>query len=89
MVGAHTDSPCLKVKPVSKGTKSGFGMVNVETYGGGLWQTWFDRELSVAGRALVREKDGKLAHKLVCLLRMAALCLDIGVCCMLVVVLDN
>lgn len=66
MVGAHTDSPCLKVKPVSKGTKSGFGMVNVETYGGGLWQTWFDRELSVAGRALVREKGGQLAHKLVC-----------------------
>lgn len=65
MVGAHTDSPCLKVKPVSKGEKSGFGMVNVETYGGGLWQTWFDRELSVAGRALVRQKDGNLSHRLV------------------------
>lgn len=65
MVGAHTDSPCLKVKPVGKGIKSGFSMINVETYGGGLWQTWFDRELSVAGRALVRQQDGKLSHRLV------------------------
>lgn len=34
MVGAHTDSPCLKLRPVSKNSKSGFLMVNVETYGG-------------------------------------------------------
>eukprot|EP01025_Chloroclados_australasicus_P051305 TRINITY_DN59679_c0_g1_i2.p2 TRINITY_DN59679_c0_g1~~TRINITY_DN59679_c0_g1_i2.p2 ORF type:complete len:144 (-),score=14.29 TRINITY_DN59679_c0_g1_i2:1-402(-) len=65
MVGAHTDSPCLKVKPVSKGVKSGCAMVNVETYGGGLWTTWFDRDLSVAGRVLVRKSDGGLQHKLV------------------------
>lgn len=66
MVGAHTDSPCLKVKPVSKGTKTGFDMVNIETYGGGLFGTWFDRDLSVAGRVLVRGAGGKLEHKLVC-----------------------
>lgn len=65
MVGAHTDSPCLKVKPVSKTAKSGYGMVNIATYGGGLWTTWFDRDLSVAGRVLVRNEDGKLAHRLV------------------------
>ena len=64
-VGAHTDSPCLKLKPVSKSVKSGFNTVNVETYGGGLWYTWFDRDLSVAGRVLVRSADGKLLHKLV------------------------
>ena len=65
MVGAHTDSPCLKVKPKSKGVKSGHAMLNIETYGGGLWATWFDRDLSVAGRLLVRGKDGSLMHKLV------------------------
>ena len=57
-------SPCLKLKPVSKGAKCGFRMLNVETYGGGLWHTWFDRDLSVAGRALLREGD-RLVHRLV------------------------
>ncbi len=59
-----TCSPCLKLKPVSKGIKSGYLTVNVEPYGGGLWHTWFDRDLSVAGRVLVKEGD-KLQHKLV------------------------
>ncbi|GAX84190.1 hypothetical protein CEUSTIGMA_g11613.t1 [Chlamydomonas eustigma] len=55
MIGAHTDSPCLKLKPVTKSTKSGYLMVNIETYGGGLWYTWFDRDLGLAGRVLLRK----------------------------------
>ncbi|KAK8690829.1 hypothetical protein V6N13_074355 [Hibiscus sabdariffa] len=68
IVGAHTDSPCLKLKPVSEVKKAGYLEVGVQTYGGGLWHTWFDRDLTIAGRVMTKEEKGgsvSYSHQLV------------------------
>ncbi|OQS06866.1 aspartyl aminopeptidase [Thraustotheca clavata] len=65
IVGAHSDSPCLKIKPVSKIESQGTLQVGVETYGGGLWNTWFDRDLGVAGRVFVKESESNIEGRLV------------------------
>jgi len=54
LVGAHTDSPTFKVRPHHDVRQAGYRLVGVEPYGGGLWHTWLDRELTVAGRVALR-----------------------------------
>lgn len=84
VIGAHVDSPCLKIKPKSRRGVGAGGVVqlNVETYGGGLWHTWLDRDLSLAGRVLLRSAStGQLQYKLVKLpgsvLRIPSLCIHL------------
>lgn len=50
LVGAHTDSPCLRVKPRPDTGAAGWKQLNVEVYGGILNNSWLDRDLGVAGR---------------------------------------
>ena len=65
MVGAHTDSPCLKVKPNPEITKNGYFQLGVEVYGGVLLNPWFDRDLSLAGRVNYVTTEGAVGSTLI------------------------
>ena len=67
MVGAHTDSPNLKVKPTPELHRQGYLQVGVEVYGGALLNPWFDRDLGLAGRVNYENSKGDLCS---CLLNI-------------------
>lgn len=55
----------VQIRPISKRTKQGYLQVGVETYGGGIWHSWLDRDLSIAGRVVISDKNGSFNSKLV------------------------
>ena len=61
IIGAHTDSPSLRIAPNSYNPSEGFERYNIETYGGGLWHTWLDRDLSVCGKVVFYNKEKQLS----------------------------
>lgn len=65
MVGAHTDSPCLKLKPNAVVEHDGYMQLGVEPYGGVLMNPWFDRDLSLAGRVTLISTDKILFSRLI------------------------
>lgn len=65
LVGAHTDSPNLRLKPHPDDDVGGWRRVAVEPYGGVLWNSWLDRDLGVAGRLLTRSPGAEPTAHLV------------------------
>ena len=55
--GAHTDSPCFRIKPNPEIITENVVRLNTEVYGGPILSTWFDRPLSIAGRVIVKGKN--------------------------------
>lgn len=58
IVGAHTDSPGLRLKPQAAYASDGLVRIGVEVYGGPILATFTDRDLSIAGRVTVRTEKG-------------------------------
>lgn len=57
IAAAHTDFPCLRIKPSADIKTNGYAQVNVEVYGGAILNTWLDRPLGIAGRVAVRSEN--------------------------------
>lgn len=64
IVGAHTDSPNLRVKQHPDRLVAGWRVVALEPYGGAWLNSWLDRDLGISGRLSVRSRDG-ISHRLV------------------------
>ncbi|MEV7287777.1 M18 family aminopeptidase [Streptomyces sp. NPDC093252] len=60
IVGAHTDSPNLRVKPLPDTGGHGWRQIAVEIYGGPLMNSWLDRDLGIAGRLTLRDGTARL-----------------------------
>ncbi|MDE7307558.1 MAG: M18 family aminopeptidase, partial [Lachnospiraceae bacterium] len=57
IAAAHTDHPCLYIKPNPEITVKGYEKVNTEVYGGAILNTWLDRPLSVSGKVTMKSSN--------------------------------
>lgn len=57
IAAAHTDHPCLYIKPNPEMSSKGYAKVNTEVYGGAILNTWLDRPLSVSGKVTVKSDN--------------------------------
>jgi aspartyl aminopeptidase len=64
-LAAHTDSPCLKVKPQGEFEKDNLAMINFEVYGAPILSSWLNRDLALAGRVFYRKSKDKIQSELV------------------------
>lgn len=62
VIGAHTDSPNLRLRPLPDLERSGYRQLRVETYGRPLLNSWLDRDLGMSGRVNLRTADGVKAR---------------------------
>ena len=62
IVGSHTDSPSFELKPNATVTNQGWQQVGMEVYGGGLLNSWLDRDLGLSGRLVTRDGQAHLVR---------------------------
>lgn len=83
LIGAHTDSPGLRLRPRPELDRAATHQLAVEVYGAPLLNSWLDRDLTVAGRVVVRDPDDRsgtvvlLFHHRDALLRVAQLAIHL------------
>lgn len=83
VIGAHTDSPGLRIRPRPDRSRAATRQLSVEVYGGPLLNSWLDRDLTVAGRVVVKDPDSPggtrsvLFHPPEALLRVAQLAIHL------------
>ncbi len=66
IISSHTDSPALKIKPDPVINNEGLCVLNTEIYGGPILNTWYDRDLSLAGKIILKaENSFKLKEELI------------------------
>ncbi len=65
IIGAHTDSPSLRLAPNSYNPSHGIERYNIQVYGGALWHTWLDRDLSIAGKVIYYNEKKELTCKVI------------------------